>query len=163
MMRPTIYVINPTSTVHLNRGIDAAVRPLILEGGPDIRTVHIEKARPAVESQIDSDLAAPQIVEEIARLERRGDAAAFIIACFSDPGLHAARESTRLPVFGIAESGLLTAMTLGQRIGVLSILAASVPRHWRMFGAMGIAGRIVDDRSASAWSSSKGVRTRSIG
>jgi Asp/Glu/hydantoin racemase len=107
----------------------------------------LEEARPAVESQEDSDAVAPLVVERIRRLARDGGAAGFVIACFSDPGLHAAREATRLPVFGIGESGLLGAMMIGQRIGVLSILPASIPRHWRMYGAMGIAGRIGGDIS----------------
>ncbi len=42
-----------------------------------------------------------------------------MIACFSDPGLHSARETTRKPVLGIAECGILTALTLGHRFGVI--------------------------------------------
>ena len=33
-----------------------------------------------------------------------------MIACYSDPGLHAAREVTTKPVLGIAECGILTAL-----------------------------------------------------
>ncbi|MCO5146928.1 MAG: aspartate/glutamate racemase family protein [Aquamicrobium sp.] len=143
----SICIINPTSTVHLDHGIDEAVRPLKVAGGPDFRVVHIEDARPAVQSQSDSDLAGTQVVDLVSRLDREGGADAYVIACFSDPGLHAAREATRAAVFGIGESGLLTAMTLGQKIGVISILPNSIPRHWRMFGAMGIEPRIGCDVS----------------
>ena len=48
-----------------------------------------------------------------------------MIACFSDPGLYSAREVTAKPVLGIAECGVLTALTLGHRFGVLSILAVT--------------------------------------
>ena len=71
--------------------------------------------------------------------EYDGDAAAFVIACFSDPGLFAARESPAKPVLGIAECGILTALTLGHRFGVISILARSVARQLRYIGAMGVA------------------------
>jgi Asp/Glu/hydantoin racemase len=72
-------------------------------------------------------------------------AGAFVIACFSDPGLHALREQSRRPVFGIAECGVLTALTLGQRFGVLAILPTSIPRHLRYFGAMGVTQRLAAD------------------
>jgi Asp/Glu/hydantoin racemase len=73
------------------------------------------------------------------------DAGAFVIACFSDPGLFSAREATAKPVLGIAECGILTALTLGHRFGVISILAGSVPRHLRYIGAMGLTQRLAGD------------------
>jgi Asp/Glu/hydantoin racemase len=77
--------------------------------------------------------------------ETEAHAAAFVIACFSDPGLFSAREATAKPVLGIAESGILTALTLGHRFGVISILARSVPRHLRYIGAMGLGQRLAGD------------------
>jgi Asp/Glu/hydantoin racemase len=73
--------------------------------------------------------------------EQEADAAAFVIACFSDPGLFSAREVTIKPVLGIAECGILTALTLGHRFGVISILAGSVPRQLRYVAAMGVGQR----------------------
>ncbi|MGO1254298.1 MAG: aspartate/glutamate racemase family protein, partial [Alcaligenes aquatilis] len=73
------------------------------------------------------------------------DAAAYVVACFSDPGLYTLREAVDVPVLGIAETGVLTALTLGQRFGVLSILQASIPRHLRYFGAMGVTDRLAAD------------------
>jgi Asp/Glu/hydantoin racemase len=73
------------------------------------------------------------------------EASAFVIACFSDPGLHSARETTAKPVLGIAECGILTALTLGHRFGILSILAKSVPRHLRYVASMGVSQRLAAD------------------
>jgi Asp/Glu/hydantoin racemase len=73
------------------------------------------------------------------------DAGAFVIACFSDPGLFALREQSRRRVFGIAECGVLTALTLGQRFGVIAILLTSIPRHLRYFSAMGVTQRLAAD------------------
>ena len=70
-----------------------------------------------------------------------------MIACFSDPGLHSAREVTAKPVLGIMECGLLTALTLGQRFGVIAILPTSIPRHLRMINAMGIDSRLANERA----------------
>jgi len=77
--------------------------------------------------------------------DHEADTAAFVIACFSDPGLFSAREATAQPVLGIAECGILTALTLGHRFGVISILANSVPRHLRYIGAMGLGQRLAGD------------------
>ena len=75
---------------------------------------------------------------------KHGDAAgAYVLACFSDPGLHAVREATTKPVLGISECGVVTAMTRGHRVGVIAILRQSIPRHGRMFGAMGLTERVV--------------------
>jgi Asp/Glu/hydantoin racemase len=48
-------------------------------------------------------------------------------------------------VLGIAECGILTALTLGHRFGVISILARSVPRHLRYIAAMGLGQRLAGD------------------
>ncbi len=75
------------------------------------------------------------------------DAAGYVIACFGDPGLHALRDQTALPVAGIQEAAVMTALTLGQRFGVIAILPASIPRHLRAFGAMGVLDRLAGDRA----------------
>ena len=67
-------------------------------------------------------------------------ATAFVIACYSDPGLHSVREATRKPVLGISECGILTALTLGHKFGVIAILRKSIPRHLRYIGALGVLG-----------------------
>ena len=142
-MSERIVVINPNSTEAVTRAIDAAVAPLRLPGGPLIDCLTLAEGPPGVESQRDADAVILPLCHKIRALE--ADAAAFVIACFSDPGLHSAREATAKPVLGIAECGILTALTLGQRFGVVSILARSVPRHLRYIAAMGVAGRLAAD------------------
>jgi allantoin racemase len=81
----------------------------------------------------------------------RARGAGFVIACFGDPGLHALRDQTALPVLGIQEAAVMTALTLGHRFGVISILPASVPRHLRSFGAMGVLDRLAGRPRPRAW------------
>jgi allantoin racemase len=71
--------------------------------------------------------------------------AAFVIACYSDPGLHSLREVTKKPVLGISECGILTALTLGHKFGVIAILQQSIPRHLRYVGAMGVTERFAGE------------------
>ena len=142
-MRDRILVINPNSTVSVTQAIDDAMTPLRIPGGPEIICLTLDEGPPGVESQIDAD----GVIQPLCRVirEQEPDASAFVIACFSDPGLFSAREATAKPVLGIAECGILTALTLGHRFGVISILANSVPRHLRYIGAMGLGQRLAGD------------------
>src|SRR5271155_1522417 len=142
-MPDRILVVNPNSTDAVTQGIDDAMAPLRIPGGPEIRCVTLAEGPPAVESQNDAD----RVILPLCRLirETEAQAEAFVIACFSDPGLFSARGATAKPVLGIAECGILTALTLGHRFGVVSILARSVPRHLRYIAAMGVGQRLAGD------------------
>lgn len=143
LMASTIYVINPNSSEAVTAGIDTAVTPLRSADGPTITCLTLSEGPPGIQSQRDVDGVVLPILRKAAEVE--DDAAAFVIACFSDPGLHALREQSRRPVLGIAECGVLTALTLGQRFGVIAILPTSIPRHLRYFGAMGVTQRLAGD------------------
>jgi allantoin racemase len=141
-MAERIVVINPNSTEAVTAAIDAALRPWRMAGGPAIECVTLPEGPPGIETQAQVE----QVVEPICRLVQvREDAAAFVIACFSDPGLHAAREATRRPVLGIAECGLLSALTQGERFGILAILETSLPRHLRYLRQLGLEARFAGE------------------
>jgi Asp/Glu/hydantoin racemase len=142
-MPDRILVINPNSTVAVTRAIDDAMEPLRIAGGPEIACLTLDEGPPGIESQTDADGVIMPLCRVIG--EQEAACAAFVIACFSDPGLFSAREATARPVLGIAECGILTALTLGHRFGVISILARSVPRHLRYIAAMGLSQRLAGD------------------
>ncbi|MCI1013555.1 aspartate/glutamate racemase family protein [Herbaspirillum sp. C7C2] len=140
---PALFIINPNSMAAVTRGIDAAMAPLRMAGGPAIECLSLQSGPPGIQTQQDVDSVAPQLVALARSLRPR--AAAFVIACYSDPGLHAVREAVDVPVLGIMESGVLTALTLGQRFGVIAILPGSIPRHLRAYGAMGVQARLAGE------------------
>ena len=141
-MKP-IVVVNPNSTEEVTRGIDRALDPLRLEGGPPFDCVTLKQGPPGIESQADADAVVAPLCELIR--SRDDSASAFIIACYSDPGLHAARETTSKPVLGIADSAMVIALTRGERFGIISILDASIPRHQRAVRAAGLTARFAGD------------------
>lgn len=145
MGEKTLYVINPNSNEAVTAGIDAAMAPLRRGDGPPIVCVTLKDGPPGVQSQHDVDRAA-LLVHRFAT-ENQATAAGFVTACFSDPGLQMLREMKQVPSFGISECGVLTAMTLGQRLGVIAILQTSIGRHWRNWGAMGITQRVAGEVS----------------
>ncbi len=144
-MSQTVYVINPNSTEAVTQGIDRAVEPLRLAGGPRIEALTLKEGPPGIQTQRDVDGVITPLCKLVSALDAK--AAAFVIACFSDPGMHSVREITKKPVLGIMESGILTALTLGQRFGVIAILPGSIPRHLRMINAMGVQSRLANERA----------------
>ena len=137
-----ILVVNPNSTGAVTEAIDRAAEPFRAAGGPEIRAVTNRAGPPGIQSQGDAD----GVVPHLRAMAADSNADALVLACFSDPGLHVLREDTGKPVIGIAEAGLLTALTLGERVGVLAILARSVPRHLRYVRQMGLDARFAGDR-----------------
>jgi allantoin racemase len=135
-----ILVINPNSTEAVTRGIDEACEPLRIAGGPRVEVMTLKEGPPGIETQQHVDSVVPPLLDTVRR--EQGDYDAFVIACYSDPGLHSLREATKKPVLGISECGILAALTLGQKFGVIAILDKSIPRHLRYMGAMGVIDRL---------------------
>lgn len=144
----SILVINPNSNNDVTLGIDGALEPLRQLAHVNIDVVGLSNTPHGIQSQQDVDSVAIPVAELVR--ESSIDYDAFVIACFSDPGLHSAREVTDKPVLGIAQSGLLTAMNLGRAVGVISILDSSIPRHWRLYRALGIDSVIAGDLAVGA-------------
>jgi Asp/Glu/hydantoin racemase len=143
-MTQRILVINPNSSEDVTAGIDDACEPLRSMGGLTIECITNPDGPPGVETQLHVDTVA---LHNVALVAARPDFDAYVIACYSDPGLHACRETTSHPVFGISESGMLFALTLGHRFGVLAILATSIPRHLRYVASLGIGNRLAGERA----------------
>ena len=138
-----ILVINPNSTEAVTQGIDEAMAALRIPGGPAIDCMTLKEGPPGIETQQHVDGVIPHLLRLVR--EREAEYSAFVIACYSDPGLHSVREATAKPVLGISECGILTALTLGQKFGVIAILQKSIPRHLRYMGAMGVMDRLAGE------------------
>src|SRR5262245_21093178 len=143
MARADILVINPNSNPAVTAGLDAALSTFRLADGPSIRCTMLAEGPFGIECQKDVE----QVTLPLRRLVEQDNAAdAFVIACFSDPGLHVCREATRRPVFGINECGLLSALARGDRFGIIAIAAKSIARHQRYLRQMGLAERLAGER-----------------
>lgn len=142
--RPQILVINPNSNEAVTRGISDALEPVRFAGGPEIVCHTLAEGPPGIETQEHVE----SVTLPLRRLvETTDDADAFVIACYSDPGLHVCREATSRPVFGINESGVLTALARADRFGVIAIRQRSVRRHIRYLRQMGLLDRLAGERA----------------
>jgi allantoin racemase len=157
----TLYVINPNSLASVTDGIDAAMQRFRELSSVSIRCLTLAEGPPGILTQSDADQVVVPLLHLIGKLET--DAAGFVIACYSDPGIHSAREHTRKPVVGIGEAAMLTACTLGQRIGVIAVAARAIPRHLRYYAAMGLADRVVNERAVNLSVAESGDERRALG
>lgn len=80
----------------------------------------------SIEGGADEALSVPGMLSEIRKGEAQG-VDAYVIACFDDPGLHAAREIARGPVIGICQAAVQVAMTISRRFSVITTLPRSIP------------------------------------
>jgi allantoin racemase len=66
---------------------------------------------------------------------------AYLIACFGDPGLDAARELAAAPVVGIGEAAYIAASLVAKRFGVITTLPRSIPALEEGIDALGLRPR----------------------
>ena len=103
-----IHVVNPNTTAAMTEAIGRAATAI---AGPDVRvrTTCPPMGPASIESHYDEALSVPGLLSEIASSPADG----YVIACFGDPGLEAARELAASPVIGIAEAAMRTAAAPG--------------------------------------------------
>jgi allantoin racemase len=89
----------------------------------------------SIESHYDEALAVPGLLQ-VVREDTEADA--FVLACFGDPGLDAAREAASRPVIGIAEAAMKTASLLGRSFSVVTTLSRTVGRAWDLSRVYGL-------------------------
>jgi Asp/Glu/hydantoin racemase len=141
-MAERILVINPNTTRRCTEGIAAAIAGFAAPGLPRFEVTELEAGPPAVITWRDWF----SVVEPLCALVEREKAAAYIVACVSDPGVDALRTVTRAPVFGPLRSALAAALARADRFGLIAFADPSVQRQRRAMAAMGIEARCAAHR-----------------
>jgi allantoin racemase len=95
-----------------------------LPPGAEVTAVSAERGPTSIESEADAVVAAAEVMSLMRSLEPHD---AYVIACFGDPGLDAARELTDRPVVGVGEAAYQAASLVARRFAVLTTLARGVP------------------------------------
>jgi allantoin racemase len=143
LRRKKILVVNPNSNTQVTHHLTIALQPVCFDTGPEIECVTLAEGPIGVETQADLE----SVTMPLRRLVAADNSAdAFVIACYSDPGLHVSREATTRPVFGIAEAGVLSALARGDRFGVIAVAQRSIPRHLRYLRQMCLMDRFAGER-----------------
>lgn len=143
-MQHRIVVINPNSTQAVTDAISQSV-DVHRHSHCQIDCLTVPEGPPGIVTQTHK---AAVVAPTQALIEREQSTAdAFVIACYGDPGLQAAREYTTRPVFGIGEISFYAAMAMGDQFGIISTDQRACQRHIRYARELGISQRLVDDLS----------------
>jgi len=108
-------------TDHLRQELERIKRP-----ETELTVVCAERGPETIESAYDEAYAIPPTLELVKKANREGYDA-VILACFSDPGLEAAKEISEIPVIGIEESSLHMAAMLGSKFTVVTPRKQRIP------------------------------------
>lgn len=138
-----ILVINPNSNEAVTEGLRDCLSAFQIPGRVEVECMTLAEGPFGIETTLDSEsvvLPVRRVVME------RDDAEAYVIACYSDPGLALCREATNKPVFGIQESGLFSALQRGARVGVVALGPKSIARHLPYIRALGLESRLAAER-----------------
>ena len=119
-----IKIINPNTTLAMTESIRRMAEN-VADPGKEILAVSPATGPDSIETFVDDYFAVPGVIHEVAKGDLEEGADAFVIACFGDPGLQAAREVTDKPVIGIAEAAIMAAKIVAPYFSIVSVLDRS--------------------------------------
>ncbi len=141
-----IKIINPNTSEKMTSAIRVAGES-VARPGTQITAVSPRFGPTSIESYYDDYLSIPGLLEEVQKGEaERCDA--YIIACYGDPGLHAARECTLKPVVGIAEASLYMASMLAARFSIVTVIPRTRTMLEEMVAGYGFREKVVSIRTS---------------
>ncbi len=119
-----ILVINPNSSQEMTESM-AQFLSTIRRPDTELSVISIREAPASIQSARDVALAVPPMLKRIEEATQDG-VDAIIIACFSDPGLEAAKEISNCLVMGIEETSIHVASLLGHKYTILTPLPTRI-------------------------------------
>lgn len=119
-----LLLINPNTTTALTERL-AASAAAVLPAGVTLETMTAPHGVPYISSRAEAQIAGAAVLEILAA--RHGTYDAAIIAAFGDPGLDAARELFDIPVAGMSEAAMITALSLGQKFAFVTFSSTLLP------------------------------------
>ena len=129
-----IKVINPNTTSSMTATIADAART-VAAPGTEIIAATSRSGAVSIEGHYDEAMSIVGLVDAI---REKPEADAYVIACFGDPGLLAAREIATGPVLGIAEAAMhaasfvATGFSIVTTLGRTRIIAEHLVRNYGM-------------------------------
>ncbi len=140
-----ILIVNPNTTASMTEKVRVAGCQAA-GAGTVIRAVNPADGPESIEGYFDEAYSLPGLLAEI----RRAPAAdAYVLACFDDSGLDAARCAAPGPVVGIGEAAFHLASLIAGRFGVVTTLERSVPIIERNLHHYGLVARCSGVRASN--------------
>lgn len=131
-----LLLINPNTSEGMTGSIARAARA-VAAPGTDIVAVQPSFGPASIECHYDEVIAAAGVAEQLHQAQQQPPDA-VVIACFGDPGLDAARETTDAPVLGIAEAAFHAASMLSTSFSVVTTLTRTCVMAERLLQCYGL-------------------------
>lgn len=115
-----IKIINPD----VNEGISFIMEKSaqkVVSSNTEITCMSPPSGPRSINNAFTKEIAGNYILEEIIQSEKEEHFDGYVIACFADPSLHAAREITDKPVVGIGEASVMLAQLLGENFSIITV------------------------------------------
>ena len=128
-------LLNPNTDLS-HTGAMAGVARDVLPEASEVLAASPERGPASIESAADAVVAAAEMLALLRSLPPQD---AYLVACFCDPGLDAARELTDAPVVGIGEAAYRAACLVATRFGVVTTLprgVAAIEESARRYGVV---------------------------
>ena len=143
-----IVVINPNTTTAMTGRIAATART-VAQPGTNIIAIQPNAGPASIEGYADEAMAVPHMLEAMyAQQSNDPSIAGYVIACFDDTGLDAARCILDAPVVGIGEAAFHLASLIAPRFSVVTTLSRSVSPIEHNLVKYGLASRCARVRAA---------------
>lgn len=135
-----IAIINPNTTAVFTERLRRSAET-VAATGTEIIAVNPSSGTPSVESHVDEAIASIGVIEAM----RMGEAAemdGYVVACFGDTGVMAAREIARGPVVGMTEAALFTAAMLAARFSIITLPPRTIVHSRRVVHEYGFGHKV---------------------
>jgi len=153
-----LVVINPNTTAAMTARIGEAAQAAA-SSGTRIRAVNPPDGPVSIEGYYDEAFSVPGLLREIRRHEAQAQGAqaqaagnsrpqAYVLACFDDTGLDAARCATTAPVIGIGEAAFHLASLVAGKFSVITTLSRSIGAIEHNLIRYGLAARCARVRAS---------------
>lgn len=132
-----VRLIVPANTSAFNEPMRQAVAPILT---PDVQldVTNISGGIPHIESQTDFTINSPYVIE-LARQSQAEGYQGIFVSDFDFCGVEPSRENVSIPVIGGFRPSALTAISLSEKVGLITIVESVVPmqeEHFRNFGIL---------------------------
>ena len=122
--------------------LEEAIFTPFLAADTEIVARRLDFGTASIESEYDVAMNAPDII----RIAKEGEEQGFdgaIVNCFVDPGLDAVKEAVSYPVVGAGSASIQLALSIGKRIGIVTILPNLVALIRKLNAEYVNTGRVV--------------------
>jgi allantoin racemase len=132
-------LLNPNTDMRHTEAMAAVARDVLPEPS-EVLAASPGRGPSSIESAADAVVAGAEV---LSLLRSQPPQDAYLIACFGDPGLDAARELTDAPVIGVGEAAFRAVGLVATRFGVVTTLPRGVPAIEEAAYRYGVASRLI--------------------